>query len=128
MDNLNYENPQVLTALVFGAVLTLVGLLGFGLVSGSGDLLGIFGVNTLHNVVHLASGVVGVAAAVAAGGAYARYYNQGFGAIYAVVVAVGFGLPDLAMNLLNIGMADNVLHLAIAVVLLGVGFGLNDSE
>lgn len=125
---MDFEDPQVLTALVFGAVLTVVGLLGFGLVSGSGKLLGIFGINTLHNVVHLASGAVGVLAAVAANGEYADYYNKGFGAVYALVVLVGFALPDLAMQLLNIGMADNLLHAAIAVVLLGVGFGLDSGE
>jgi hypothetical protein len=71
------RDPQQLLAQVVGAVLTLVGVAGFL----TGGMLFIFGVNALHNVVHLLSGVLGLAAGFYAGGQWARHYNQGFGVV-----------------------------------------------
>jgi hypothetical protein len=47
-------------AKLFGAVLVLVGILGFvpGITTDDGHLLGIFHVNAIHNIIHLASGAV----------------------------------------------------------------------
>jgi hypothetical protein len=67
------RDPQQPLAQVVGAVLTLVGVAGFF----TGGTLLIFGINALHNVVHLVSGVLGLAAGFYAGGQWARYYNQG---------------------------------------------------
>src|SRR5713101_1850229 len=50
-------------AIVFGAIYVLIGILGFILPS---PLLGIFGVNTLHNIVHLVIGGLWLVAAFAA--------------------------------------------------------------
>jgi hypothetical protein len=55
-------------------------------------------------------------------------YNIGFGAIYAVVTLLGFVAPNLTFDLLAINMADNFLHLAITVVLLAAGFGIDVPE
>ena len=64
-------NPARLYALCFGAVLVLAGLIGF-LYNGSfavGDdvprdaVLGVLDVNAWHNLVHLVTGVLGLAAA-----------------------------------------------------------------
>ena len=46
-------------AKVFGVVFVLVGILGFvpGITSG-GHLLGIFEVDTTHNIIHLISGIL----------------------------------------------------------------------
>ncbi|MDQ3772920.1 MAG: DUF4383 domain-containing protein [Pseudomonadota bacterium] len=85
------RDPQQLLAQVIGAVLTLVGVAGFL----TGGMLFIFGVNALHNVVHLLSGVLGLAAGFYAGGQWARYYNQGFGVVYLLVTALGFVAPAL---------------------------------
>jgi hypothetical protein len=52
------DRPQVLTALVVGGALTLVGVLGFLLVPDEGLLFGLFGVNTLHNALHLLTGLL----------------------------------------------------------------------
>lgn len=124
---MDFDDPQKLVALLFGAVLTVVGLLGFGIAS-NGLLLGIFGVNALHNVVHLGSGLAGVAAALAMGGAYARDYNRVLGVVYALVAALGLAAPGLVNQLLGVQNTmlapDNLLHVALAVVFLGVGFGV----
>lgn len=114
------RDPQQPLAQVVGAVLTLVGVAGFF----TGGTLVIFGINALHNVVHLVSGVLGLAVGFYAGAQWARYYNQGFGVIYLLVTALGFVAPALTASLLAINSADNFLHLALGIVLAGVGFGV----
>ena len=107
-------------AIVFGAVYVLVGVLGFILPS---PLLGIFGVNTLHNLVHLVIGGVWLAAAFSAPmGLTPRVASQGIGVVYLLVAVLGFALPDTMSQLLVINMADNFLHLVTAILALYIGF------
>lgn len=115
-------------ALTLGAVLVVVGLVGF-LVEPSfavGDnaqrgTLILFDVNGWHNVVHLLSGVVGLAMAGTA--ARARLYSIGYGLVYVLVTILGFVVGDggLLLSLIPINTADNVLHLAVALTGIGVG-------
>ena len=121
------RTPAQLYALVFGAVLVLVGILGFiadaSFGSGSnvnGDDLIIFEVNGWHNIVHLLSGAVGLALAGTAAGA--RTFALGFGAIYLVVTIWGFVTGDNVLWLIPVDTEDNILHLAIAAT--GIGAGL----
>ena len=107
---------QQLLAQVVGAVLTLVGVAGFL----TGGTLLIFGINPLHNVVHLLSGVLGLAAGFYASGLWARSYNQRLGVVYLLVTVLGFVAPALAASLLAINSADNFLHLVLGIVLAGV--------
>lgn len=120
-----------MVVLVFGAVYVLVGLLGFlgeplvtgdapaGMESASGNLLGIFPINALHNVVHLAIG----AGLLWGATTHARAVLAGrtVGGIYAVVGLLGFVAPD-TFGLMPIGGADILLHLASAAILIGVTF------
>ena len=108
-------------AIVFGAVYILVGVLGLILPS---PLLGIFGVNPLHDIVHLAIGGLWLFAAFAApmGPDSARKTSQLIGIVYLLVAILGFVLPDLMNQLLVINMADNFLHLGTAVLALYIGF------
>jgi hypothetical protein len=123
------RSPAQLYALVFGVVLVAVGILGF-FYEGSfttGDdapregLLGIFDVNGWHNVVHIASGLVGLALAGSYAGA--RAFALGFGAVYALVALVGFIMGDgeVILGLIPVNTADNVLHLLIAFAGIGAG-------
>jgi len=113
---------QKMLALVVGAILSLAGVAGY--FTGS-SLLG-FGINTLHNLVHLVTGVLGVIVGMFTAGSLARNYNRGLGVVYVVVAVLGFVLPALMTQLLNINTADNLLHLVLGVVLAGVGFGTKD--
>jgi Domain of unknown function (DUF4383) len=118
-----------LVALVFGAVFVVVGLAGF-LVSGGhpaagatgGALLGLFQVNVLHNVVHLAIGAVMIAAALR-GDRAARSANRGFGVLYLVLFVAGLFLVGTPLNIVALNGGDNILHLVLGVVLAGAGFG-----
>jgi hypothetical protein len=121
-----------LVAGVFGAVFVVVGLLGFTVSGGhsaaghdGGQLLGLFQVNVLHNVVHLAVGAAMIGAAVA-GARAARMANIGFGAIYLVLFVIGlFIVGDTSANIIALNPADNGLHLVLGAALLGAGLGFD---
>ncbi len=123
------SNLAKMYANVLGAVLTLVGILGFvspltpmTASAPHGALLSIFAIDPLHNVIHLASGIIGLAAANTAGGAYARLYAGVFGAVYALVTIVGFIQGNTVLGLISVNLADNLLHAAIAIASLAVFF------
>jgi hypothetical protein len=127
------NSPNRIVATVFGAVYVLVGLLGFAVTGGvgfiateGGLLLGVFQVNPLHNVAHLLIGaallIAGFSTVVAA-----KTVNSIVGGAYLLLGIVGFFLAGTAANVLALNTADHFLHLASAIVLLGVGVGVERS-
>jgi hypothetical protein len=112
-------------ALLFGIVFLVIGILGFvpAVTPDNGMLLGIFHVNTAHNIVHLASGVVFLLCGMAGVGP-SRTFFQIFGIIYAVVAVLGFYYGDNALlGIISNNTADTWLHVVLAVVMLFLGFG-----
>jgi len=103
---------------LLGAVLVIVGLLGFV----NHPVLGIFEVNTLHNLIHLASGILAIVFA-GMGTAQGKKFALVLGVVYALVTILGFLLGGNIFNLIMTNMADNLLHLALAVVFLAIGLG-----
>lgn len=124
----NGNDANKMVAMVLGGVLVLVGILGWvpGIVNGNGALLGIFGVNTLHNIVHLLTGAVLLAAAFIDNGRNARTINLVLGIVY-LVVAVG-NLLQPVNDLVNANGNDGTLspytdlglHALLGIVLVGV--------
>jgi len=116
-----------------GAVFILSGVLGFvpGVTKMLGDfalfgrdsrseLLGLFQVSVLHNIVHLLFGI-GILAARKA--ATARFYLIVGGVLYGVIGLYGSIIDRAsAANFLPFNHADNLLHfgLAAGMILLGV--------
>jgi hypothetical protein len=112
-----------LFALVIGVVFLLVGVLGFLLNPSGGELLGIFAVNVVHNLIHVVVGVLGIAAAYTG---RSRLFAQGLGVVYLLVGVLGL-IPGLApdgmlLGLVHINMADNILHLVVGALSALVGF------
>jgi len=121
--------PNRIVALVIGIVFTLIGLAGF-LVAPSmarGNLLG-FDVDLVHNLVHLITGLLGLAAAYTG---WARRYNQIFGIIYLILGLAGLVYPGLYFNgrllgLMHVNALDHVLHLVVGIIATAVGFSRAD--
>lgn len=114
-------------ATISGLVFIVVSVLGLaaggmpGMKMGGASvmLLGLFPVNMLHNVVHLAFGVWGV---IAGRGEKASVtYALGSGVAYLCLGVLGL-FTDSLLGMVPIGGYDVVLHLVLAVVLAGCGF------
>jgi hypothetical protein len=102
---------------VLGVVLLLIGVAGFF----TGDMLLWFEVDATHNIVHILSGVVALAAAGTY--SYSRMFLIVFGLVYGAVAVVGFAMGGDIFGLFHANMADNYLHTGIAAACLLVGFG-----
>ena len=90
------SSPARLYALLVGGVLTIAGIIGFfydssfdtGAELRADEVFGILAVNGWHNVVHLVTGLLGLAAV----GYAARAYALVLGLVYMVVAIWGFSV------------------------------------
>jgi hypothetical protein len=111
---------------VFGVIFIVVAVLGFISPGGmamameptTGMVLGIFPVNLLHNIVHLAFGVWGLVGGRSWAGSK-TFFTAG-GAIYAVLTVVGFVSPT-GFGMVPLGGADIWLHCVLAIAMLAIG-------
>jgi Domain of unknown function (DUF4383) len=119
-------------AILFGIVFLAVGILGFvpGAttdMNGMPMLLGIFHVNAAHNFVHIASGVVFLLCGMAGAGP-SRMFFKIFGIVYALVAVLGFIKGNgYLLGLISNNVATTWLHVALAAVMLFLGFGTRDT-
>lgn len=127
------DRPARLFATVTGALFLLVGIAGFipGLTTGydsmelaghesHAKLLGIFQVSTLHNVVHLLFGVIGLASARKPRTAIS--FLVGGGAVYLVLWIYGLLVPQgKEANFVPLNDADNWLHLGLGLAMIAMG-------
>ncbi len=79
--------------------------------------------NGWHNLLHLLSGLILLAAARSYGAA--RSYSIAFAAVYGALAIWGFviGSGESILGIVPVNAEDNVLHLVIA--LLGIGAGVS---
>ena len=126
---MNGTTPVQTVARLVGIVFLLVGIAGFipGITTnlydglefagddGTAELLGLFQISVLHNIVHALFGVGILMAATPEG---ARTFLLGSGAIYVVLFLLGIlGGGDWV----PINDADDWLHLGLAVGLIALG-------
>ena len=127
MDRTLVQNVARLVGIVF----LLVGIAGFipGVTTnlydglefagndGTAELLGLFQVSVLHNIVHLLFGLVGLALTKTPEGA--RTFLVGGGVVYLVLWLIGvIGAGDW----IPVNTADNWLHLGLGVGMIVLGF------
>lgn len=120
------RSPASLFAWVFGVVYLLVGITGFALTGFHGfasmdgpRLLGLFMINPLHNLVHLALAVVWLVSAPRH--ATARMANLGIGIVLGLVTVLGFAHALTFLGIHSLGDPDNFLHLVSAACALYFG-------
>jgi hypothetical protein len=122
-----------LAATAVAATFLLVAVLGFvpgvttnyselsfaGHESGA-ELLGLFQVSVLHNIVHGLFGVVGLALAKSVAGA--RNFLIGGGVVYLALTVYGSVIDlDSSINFVPVNVADNFLHLGLGIAMIGLG-------
>lgn len=110
-------------AIIFGIVMLLVGILGFvPQAFVDGKLLGLFAVDLIHNLVHVATGIVGLLCGLN-GDCASRLFFKVFGIIYGIVTLAGFYFHEMPLfGIMANNGADNLLHLAITAFALYFGF------
>ena len=127
------RHPLQLGALASGALFLVVGILGFvpGVTTNYSELrfagheseaqlLGIFKVSVLHNIVHLLFGVLGILASRTVRDS--RYFLIGGGIVYLLLTVYGVAIDHGSdANFVPINTADNWLHLVLAIGMIGAG-------
>jgi uncharacterized membrane protein HdeD (DUF308 family) len=110
---------------VLGVVFLIIGLLGFV----SPNLLWMH-LSGIHNIIHLISAALALYFGFAASPSAARAFSLIFGAIYLLLGALGFIIPDPVSELLQArhtpgGLrslaADNIFHLLLGALFLIAG-------
>jgi hypothetical protein len=121
------RTPAQWYCLLAGLALLLAG--AFGFISDSsfdtgdgvqGDLFLGFEVNAIHNLIHVASGLLLLAASPKR--ASARAVALAFGLVYGLVAIIGLIDGEDVLGLIPVNSADNLLHIALAA--LGIVTGL----
>ncbi|WP_280417326.1 DUF4383 domain-containing protein [Nocardia carnea] len=127
------RSPVQLAAMAVGAVFLLAGVLGFipGITTNydtmewaghhsEAQLLGLFNVSILHNIVHLVFGVAGLAAGTSA--VLARAYLLVGGVIYLLLWVYGLLIDQTSdANFVPLDTADNWLHFGLGLGMVALG-------
>lgn len=111
----------------FGIALVAVGVLGFACGGTNfdtgggvqGDEFIVFEVNGWHNLLHIASGLLLLAASP--NGRMAATAVIAFGSVYALVTVWGLIDGNDVLGLIPVNTADNFLHLALTIAALFAG-------
>jgi hypothetical protein len=120
-----------------GLLFLVIGVLGFlpgvtqdfsGMTFAGSDseaaLLGVFQVSVLHNLIHLAFGLVGLFASWTVRGS--RWFLFGGGVFYLLLGLYGFPVADHhAGNFLPANTADDWLHLGLGLLMIVLGLLLH---
>jgi hypothetical protein len=130
--------PGQYFALITGIIFVLIGIMGFipGFIKepmttadmgglaytpGYGDLLGLFPINVLHNIVHLLVGVLGIVASVSLGST--RLYSGILALFYGLLTIMGLFPPTQAtLGFIPIFGNDVWLHGVTAAIATYFGF------
>ena len=114
------------SALIIGIIFIAVGLLGFidNPIVGTSENA-IFHADTMHNMVHIGSGILFVLFAMAAPASTVTFMVV-FGIVYLLIGVLGlisFGTQGMGkvLGILHVNGADNLLHVGLGVLILIAG-------
>ena len=128
------RTPAQWYCLLAGLALLLAGIAGFIADSSfdtgdgiqGGELLSIFEVNGIHNLIHVASGLLLLAASPKR--ASAKTVAIAFGLVYGIVTIIGLIDGETVLGLIPVNPADNVLHIGLSLLGLITGFMSRGSD
>jgi hypothetical protein len=130
MDNLRTRDTNEALArywmIIAGIALLAAGLIGFvpGNPIASSDPAALFRVNAAHNLVHIVTGLLALGIAFGTRGRDLGNATMGFGVLYAIVAVLLLVDPTMfgIFSDAPVNVADHVLHVALAVVSLALGY------
>ena len=106
---------------LYGVIFVVVGILGF-IPNGLVGYDGLFATNTVHNLVHLLTGI-GILFAIIKYQGYEGRILKILGVAYIAVTIIGFLTSgNMMLGIIHINEADRWLHLGLAIIILGAGF------
>ena len=123
------SSPARLYAALVGGALVIAGVIGFfyeasfetGNDIRADAVFGILDVNGWHNLFHIATGLLGLAAA----GYAARTYALAFGLFYVLIAIWGFLETEngfgVLLDVIPVNTEDNFLHLILGLTVLAAG-------
>jgi hypothetical protein len=125
-------SPARLYATLIGAALVVFGIVGFFYSASFGspgavdDVFGAFPVNGWLNLIHIATGAIGLLVA----GYAARRYALWLGIAYLLIAVWGFlaGSGDSLLGLVPVDTADDFLHLALGLLGVAAAFATPKSR
>jgi hypothetical protein len=137
---MNDKSSLQKAALFTGVMFLAVGILGFipGITTNYGDmsfagheseaeLLGIFQVSILHNLVHVAFGIAGIALARSDRKSYGYLLYGGISYFMLFLYGIVTGNHSSA-NFVPVNGADDALHLFLSVAMVGTAFALRGNR
>lgn len=109
---------------VGGLIFLIIGLVGFA----TPTLMG-FHLTPIHNIIHIATGLIALYLGFAGSYDGAKMFCLIFGVVYLLIAIIGFMAPGTLASILGHPgpmssadlMPDNVFHLLVGIVFLAVG-------
>jgi hypothetical protein len=110
-------------AIIVGLAFISVGFLGFQKdFTPDGLLFGYFLVNPMHNVIHVATGLIALFCGLSNSAACKTFFII-FGIAFLALAGYGFYAgPGMLFDLIAVNQADNIALLVISLVFLYLGF------
>lgn len=109
-----------IAAFIFGMAFLALGLAWHLPLLFDNDLfLGLFTIDSLHNKVHIVSGLMALAAS--SHSRFARLYLKIFGGIYVLIGTLGFIFHDAFMAM-QVNNADNGLYVLLGLIAVVLGY------
>ena len=107
-------------AVLVGIVFIFAGVAGYmPAFMQDGLLFGYFEVDSMHNIVHMVTGVIAIMAATSY--RFTKLFFAVFGLVYTIVGIIGFWRSG-DLFIMHTNMATNIFHVVFGVISLYLGF------
>lgn len=118
MFNETFKSKRATLVFIIGVMFLILGILGFF----QDKILGLFAVNTTHNIIHIASGLFAIF--YGAQNVYtAKNYGMILAAFYAIITVAGIIMGEgYLFGLVRMNHADHFLHLGFTLIHALIGF------